>query len=325
MSTRGERGRGVNSDKTHRDVGCGGYGFMSLRTFRNQRPPGSIVTTSTGAVLEYVRYKPFGEPRGHYDAGGNLQAVNTCGDDGYCREFTGYDTEPISGLQYAGARFFDPAIGMFLTHDPARQSASPYTYVNWDPINRVDPSGTFWEWVALAFALGFTAAFLQASVNGAEIEEAAKAGAISGGIAAAAAAGLELIDMGIGGAAWGGPAAQHTFRMIVAGTGVVGGTYSAAEGFRTGQFVIGSVGALAAAFSAYAFAAQAQAAQGGNGGTAGGGASSFDLRYGIADPSASPTPRGDGRDVGCGSCGIVMLRALRYQRPSGCHLATDTE
>ncbi len=53
--------------------------------------------------------------------------VNRCADDNY--EFTGYESEPVSGLEYAGARFCDPALGMFLTHDPARQFASPYAYV----------------------------------------------------------------------------------------------------------------------------------------------------------------------------------------------------
>ena len=30
------------------------------------------------------------------------------------------------GLKYAGARFYDPKMGTFLTHDPMRQFANPY-------------------------------------------------------------------------------------------------------------------------------------------------------------------------------------------------------
>ena len=39
-----------------------------------------------------------------------------------------------------------------LTHDPARQFASPYAYGPWDPINGTDPTGMFWEWVVLLMA-----------------------------------------------------------------------------------------------------------------------------------------------------------------------------
>jgi RHS repeat-associated protein len=84
-----------------------------------------------------VRYKPYGEVRGHWDR--NFVSLTDCGDGQYCREFTGYDTEPISGLEYA--RVYDPALGMFLTQDPVREYANLYAYVAWNPINRTDPTG----------------------------------------------------------------------------------------------------------------------------------------------------------------------------------------
>jgi RHS repeat-associated protein len=82
-------------------------------------------------VYRQIRYTPYGQIRGG----------STCGSDGSCREFTGYDTEPISGLEYAVARVYDPALGMFLTQDPMRQYPNPYAYVSWDPLNRTDPTG----------------------------------------------------------------------------------------------------------------------------------------------------------------------------------------
>ena len=85
-----------------------------------------------------IRYDGYGQVRGRFDAVGSPVARP----DRHNRyEFTGYETDSGSGLQYAGARFNDPDLGSFLTHDPARQFASPYTYTNRDPVNRVDPSG----------------------------------------------------------------------------------------------------------------------------------------------------------------------------------------
>jgi len=85
------------------------------------------VTDARSQPVVQVRYLPYGGVRGRFDAagtplGGDCTALPSC------REFTGYDTEPVSGLQYAGARFYDPGVGSFLTHDPARQFASPYSY-----------------------------------------------------------------------------------------------------------------------------------------------------------------------------------------------------
>jgi RHS repeat-associated protein len=46
-------------------------------------------------------------------------------------------------LHYYGARFYDPRLASFLTHDPVREHANPYAYVGWNPVSRTDPSGTF--------------------------------------------------------------------------------------------------------------------------------------------------------------------------------------
>ena len=45
-----------------------------------------LITDAGGGIYEQIRYKPYGEVRGHCDADGTLQPVNTCSDDGYCRE-----------------------------------------------------------------------------------------------------------------------------------------------------------------------------------------------------------------------------------------------
>jgi len=39
-----------------------------------------------------------------------------------------------------GARYYDPAIGRFITKDPARDGANWYAYAGNDPVNAVNPT-----------------------------------------------------------------------------------------------------------------------------------------------------------------------------------------
>jgi len=148
------------------------------------------MTDENGAAVEYIRYKPYGELRGHYNSDGTEQADNTCADDHYCHEFTGYDTEPISGLQYAGARFYDPELGMFLTHDPVRSTASPYGYCGGDPVNSTDPNGECPWCIAIIVAVA--------------VATAIDAGIKTGDVGSALKAGISSVPMTIAGGAVGG-------------------------------------------------------------------------------------------------------------------------
>jgi RHS repeat-associated protein len=110
-----------------------------------------VITDADGVPFAYIRYKPYGEIRGRWGA-------DSCGDGAYCHEFTGYDTEPISGLEYAVARVYDPTLGMFLTHDPIRNYPNPYSYVGWDPMNQTDPTGMDnSDWTTSKCAMGGSA------------------------------------------------------------------------------------------------------------------------------------------------------------------------
>jgi RHS repeat-associated protein len=119
----------------------GGTGALGVKHYHlDHLGSTQAMTNADGSIYKQIRYKPYGEVRGHYNGAGNSLA-DDCRGDRYCREFTGYETEPVSGLQYAGARFYDPKLASFLSHDPAREFASPYTYVGWNPVNFVDPTG----------------------------------------------------------------------------------------------------------------------------------------------------------------------------------------
>jgi len=77
-------------------------------------------------------YKPFGE------------AVQTTMPE---FGFTGQRFEAVTGLYDYRARWYDPGLGRFLSADPLvprpydPQSLNRYTYVDNDPIGRIDPTG----------------------------------------------------------------------------------------------------------------------------------------------------------------------------------------
>ena len=54
----------------------------------------------------------------------------------------GHTTEaPTGGLIYMRARYYDPAIGRFISEDPGRNGANWYVYCENNPVNLVDPDG----------------------------------------------------------------------------------------------------------------------------------------------------------------------------------------
>jgi len=81
-------------------------------------------------------YQPFGKDNGM--PGGTESEKH---------KFTGKPYSSSIGLYYYGARWYDPEIGRFISHDsrPGRmsrpQSLNPYTYVVNSPLNYVDPWG----------------------------------------------------------------------------------------------------------------------------------------------------------------------------------------
>jgi RHS repeat-associated protein len=57
--------------------------------------------------------------------------------------FTGKEHDDEIALDYFGARYLDPMLGMWTSVDPARQFASPYLYAGngVNPMNVIDPDG----------------------------------------------------------------------------------------------------------------------------------------------------------------------------------------
>ena len=99
------------------------------------------ITDASGNLYRQTRITAYGEVRGRYDGSGNIVAAGVA----LRHEFTGYQSEEKSGLQYAGARYYLPELGVFTSHDPAGQFPSPYAYGPGDPVNGTDPNGSFFS------------------------------------------------------------------------------------------------------------------------------------------------------------------------------------
>jgi RHS repeat-associated protein len=185
-----------------------------------------VVTDPAGDIVEQIRYLPYGTVRGHWDRQ-NVPIANP--GDANRREFAGYLSEPLSGLQYAGARFYDPDIGSFLTHDPATQFASPYSYGGGDPVNWTDPGGA--EFVLGTFLIALVvSAVASAAINaviaaaqglpGNAIGKAALGGAIAGAVGVGLGVVASAASMGAASAAGTLPA-NVTFNTAVEALGEV--------------------------------------------------------------------------------------------------------
>jgi RHS repeat-associated protein len=91
---------------------------------------------SSGALNETTSYDAWGNPA----TAGGLTATTPFG-------YAGGYTDP-TGLIYLINRYYEPAIGQFISADPAiSQTTEPYTYANGNPVSNEDPLGLWcWTW-----------------------------------------------------------------------------------------------------------------------------------------------------------------------------------
>jgi RHS repeat-associated protein len=99
-----------------------------------------LVTDGDGEVAERLVNRPYGELDGVFDPVGQPAGTSRA-----AFQFTGQRAEDGTGLLYFGARYYDPALGMFVSHDPELQFFSPYSYGNGNPLNGTDPTGEQYE------------------------------------------------------------------------------------------------------------------------------------------------------------------------------------
>lgn len=105
-----------------------------------------VETNESGAAVQYVIYKPFGETLVD-------QKTGTYGND---RKYTGKELDSETSWYYYGARYYDPTLGRFMSQDPLfltvgaagdptmlfdPQSFNSYAYSRNNPLRFVDPDG----------------------------------------------------------------------------------------------------------------------------------------------------------------------------------------
>ena len=90
-----------------------------------------------GSVKAAYDYRAFGE-----------QVTLSEPTEKVTENFTGKERDDETELNYFGARYLDPMLGLWTSVDPKRQFASPYLYAGnfVNPINGFDPDGLTWEY-----------------------------------------------------------------------------------------------------------------------------------------------------------------------------------
>ncbi len=130
----------------------------------------TIVANSTDAKVNYLTADHLGSPRVNTDQNGNVTARHDFhpfgeeiatsqrisglgyGDDTVRKQFTGYERDIESDLDFAQARMFGYSQGRFTSPDPLLssgriqnpQSWNRYPYVLNNPLNLIDPTGMVW-------------------------------------------------------------------------------------------------------------------------------------------------------------------------------------
>jgi RHS repeat-associated protein len=166
---------GVSTYYYHQDH----LGSSAVMTIQDGQNDGNIVETTS--------YMPFGGVREH--TGTNVTSY----------KYTGQEHDAETGLYNYNARFYDPAIGIFISPDTIvpnhmnPQSLNRYSYVLNNPLMYIDPSGHFFDPISIIIGgavIGALVSGYQSDWDPAVMIQGAMIGAVAG--TAGYAAGVAL-------------------------------------------------------------------------------------------------------------------------------------
>lgn len=184
----------------------------------------SVITDSAGAKVETITYYPFGGTRTNVPG----TPVNVP------YKYTGKELDN-TGLYYYEARYYDPALGRFISADTIipnsrdPQDLNRYTYARNNPMFYTDPSGHCP--ICIVIVIGVVAGAVSSGIQSDWDFEATMTGAFIGGVSAAA-----------GYSAF-GPAAAAFSSLGPVGSGIAGGIVAGA--------VAGGTSGVLASFAGY--------------------------------------------------------------------------
>ncbi len=113
-----------------------------------------VVMDDQGKVVERADYLPYGDDRLRTTSPSISPSTSPSTD----YKFTGKELDGETGLMYYGARYYDPAVGRFISFDPLLlneggkplssvlmnpQALNPYSYVTNNPTRFVDETGEY--------------------------------------------------------------------------------------------------------------------------------------------------------------------------------------
>jgi len=208
-----------------------------------------MISDQSGSVLTRVQYSPYGVVVGKLPK--NLKAIPLT--------FAGHEFDEGNGLILMGARYYDPAIGRFVSADVAGpNSGDPlllnrFAYGRNNPISLVDPKGEMPVIVA-AFIIGAVIGGVSSGINSDWNGDAVIRGALIGGISASVGSAVGLagghavfaaMASGGTGAALGGGSASDIARGAALGA-VTFGMSRAGTSLLRGNAFLGTVAGVAA-------------------------------------------------------------------------------
>ncbi|MDA3938260.1 MAG: peptidoglycan DD-metalloendopeptidase family protein [Spirochaetia bacterium] len=111
------------------------YGGYLEKGYYTEDSLGSVmaITNSKGSITDSYSYDSFGRL-----TEGSFDGINRLG-------YNGKRVDPVTGRSDYGFRDYDPVVMRWTTVDPIRSGPNWYSYVGYDPINRIDLLGLEWK------------------------------------------------------------------------------------------------------------------------------------------------------------------------------------